>query len=514
MMDDNFSTIKQQNILDKLDRLMDKIDHQTTTIENQTTTIENQTMTIENQTITIEQLRSELTSKDSEIKKLKEQLGMNSQNSSKPPSTDGFNKPQPKSLRKASGKKAGGQKGHKGSGLKLMKAPDETFNHYPDRCKSCLKQQECASLFKVSSTRYEYDIMLESKLFCHKQYACKCPMQDNKRIKGTFPDSIKSSMQYGDNLRAFVVTLNTSGMIAIKRLHDILEGTFNIPISTGTISNMISSMSEILDPALSWIKNQVIASKVVHFDETSVPIDKKNNWIHCSSTSNLTHLTVEKKRGKEGIDSSGVLPKFNGIAIHDCWPSYFKYPNVTHGLCDTHLIRELTGIFENNPEQVWADKMIKHLWTMKLYKDNYIYNGFSEMKPLYLKFFLDTYDNIINRALEMNPVPKVVKAKRGRPVKGKTRALIDRLATHKASVCLFITDFKVPFTNNQAERDIRMTKVKKKIAGTFRTIDGADTFIKITSYISTLSKNGVGAFNAILEAIKGHSVQLLISVTE
>lgn len=136
------------------------------------------------------------------------------------------------------------------------------------------------------------------------------------------------------------------------------------------------------------------------------------------------------------------------------------------------------------------------------------------MKPLYLKFFLDTYDNIINRALEMNPLPKVVKAKRGRPAKGKTRALIDRLATHKASVYLFIIDFEVPFTNNQAERDIRMTKIKKKIAGTFRTIDGADTFIKITSYISTLSKNGIGAFNAILEAIKGHSVQLLISVTE
>jgi transposase len=506
-MNDNFSTQKQHNILDKLDRLMDKIDHQTMTIKNQTTTIE--------------QLRSEIKFKDhkltelvAENKKLKEQLGMNSQNSSKPPSTDGFNKPQPKSLRKPSGKKAGGQTGHKGSGLKLMKKPDETYDHYPDSCKSCPKLQECSALYKISSTRYEYDIVLETKLICHQQYACTCPMQENRKIKGTFPDSIKSSMQYGDNLRAFVVTLNTSGMIAIKRLHDILEGTFNIPISTGTISNIVSSMSEKLDPALSWIKDQVTRSEVVHFDETSVPIDKKNHWIHCSSTSKLTHLTVEKKRGKEGIASSDVLPKFNGIAIHDCWPSYFQFSNVTHGLCDTHLIRELTGIFENNPEQTWADEMIKHLYLMKLYKDNYIHNGFSEMKPLYLKFFLDKYDEIIIRALEMNPLPEVIKAKRGRPAKGKVRALIDRLLTHKASVCLFITDFKVPFTNNQAERDIRMTKVKKKIAGTFRTTDGANTFIKVTSYISTLAKNGVGTFNAILEAIKGNSVQLLIAATE
>lgn len=183
MMNDNFSLEKQQNILEKLDRMMDKIDHQTTTIENQTTTIEHQT-------ITIEELRSEITSKDSKLaelaaenKKLKEQLGMNSQNSSKPPSTDGFNKPQPKSLRKISGKKAGAQKGHKGSGLKLMKKPDETFDYYPDSCKSCPKRQECSSLFKVSSTRYEYDIVLETKLICHQQYACDCPMQDNQKIK-------------------------------------------------------------------------------------------------------------------------------------------------------------------------------------------------------------------------------------------------------------------------------------------------------------------------------------------
>jgi transposase len=512
-MKKNISIENELNILEKLDSLIDKIDRQSLIIESQT-------YTIENQTEIIEQLRSDLSNAasknfdlESENNNLKEQLGMNSKNSSKPPSSDGFNKPKPKSLRTSSGKKAGGQKGHKGKGLSLFKKPDHTISHYPSDCSNCPNKSVCDS-FRVSSTRYEYDIVLETKLTCHQQLACNCPMQNNQTIKGIFPENIKSSIQYGNDLRAFVVTLNASGMIAVKRLHDILKATFNIPISTGTINNILASINEKLTPAMAWIKDKVIASPIVHFDETSVPINKKNYWIHCSSTSKYTHLTIDKKRGKEGMDASGVLPEFTGIAIHDCWQSYFRFPKIKHGLCVAHLIRELTGIFENSPEQIWANDMIKHLYLMKQFKDNYIQNDCLSMKPLYLEHFLKRYVDIINKGLEMNPLLEVSEVKPGPVKKGKTRSLIDRLVKHKTSVCLFVTDFRVPFTNNQAERDIRMTKVKKKIAGTFRTSEGANTFIKITSYIGTLAKNGIGSFEAIKTAIQGQSIQLLKSATE
>ena len=519
-MTSKFPLKNEQNIIDKLDNLIDTVNRQTETIENQTgtiknqtETIENQTSVIENQTSVIENLRSELSEKNATIKKLKEQLGMNSQNSSKPPSTDGFTKPQPKSLRKPSGKKPGAQKGHKGNGFKLLKNPDETIKHYPVACEGCPNKLQCTS-FKVAATRYECDIVLETKLTCHKQMVCLCPMQNNERITGTFPESIKSTMQYGDNLRAFVVTLNTSGMIATKRLHDILKATFNVPISTGSINNMIASMDEKLNPVLDLIKTKVIDSEVVHFDETSIPVNGKNNWIHCSSTPKFTHLTVQEKRGEKGIISSGVLPNYDGIAIHDCWPAYFKFTDVSHGLCVTHLLRELTGIFENSPDQGWAEDMIKHLLLMKTYKDNFIANGLLEMKPLYLEHFLKRYDEIIDEGIKANQLTEIVKPKRGRPKKGKTRALLHRLSKHKESVCLFLTNFNVPFTNNQAERDIRMAKVKKKIAGTFRTSEGAQTFVKVMAYTSTLSKHGVGSFQSIKAAIKGKALNLLQAVTE
>jgi transposase len=498
-MNKNSSSKNEQNIIDKLDHLID--------------TVTRQTKTIENQTSVINKLRSELAEKNIIINKLKEQLGMNSQNSSKPPSTDGFKKPAPKSLRKPSGKKSGAQKGHKGKGLTLMKAPDETIEHYPNICEGCPNRLSCTS-FNVAATRYEYDVVLETKLTCHKQIVCSCPLHNNEKLSGSFPDSIKSSMQYGNNLRAFVVTLNTSGMIAIQRLHDILKATFGIPISTGAINNMIASMTEKLTPVLAVIKNKVTNSEVVHFDETGIPVNGKNRWIHCSSTDRFTHLTVEEKRGEEGVISSGVLPYFNGTAIHDCWQTYFKFTVPRHGLCVAHLLRELTGIFENNPEQLWADKMIKHLLLMNTYKDNFISNGFSEMKPLYLEHFLKRYDDILEEGIQMNPLPKKVKGKRGKPPKGKKRALLDRLSTHKVSVYLFATDFNVPFTNNQAERDIRMSKVKKKIVGTFRTPEGASTFVKIMAYVGTMSKNGIGAFEAIKAAVEGQALSLLLSATE
>ncbi len=502
-----------QNIIDKLDQLID-------TVNRQTETINNQTETINNQTEVINQLREELDSKTHENetlqeinKKLKEQLRKNSKNSSKPPSSDGFKKPKPKSLRKSSGKAPGAQKGHKGNGLKLLEAPDEIVQYFPKECQSCPYKLECNSC-EVSNTRYDIDIIVKTKVTVHQTMACKCQHRSNKVLSGVFPESIKGRLQYGDNLKALAVTLNTAGMVGIKRTHDILSSVFNVPISTGTIHAMVADTGLRLKNAVNLIRDNVISLDLAHFDETGLRVDKKLHWVHSASDNHYTYLTVETKRGVEGMDSSGVLPDFKGIAIHDFWKPYFRYDHLSHGVCNAHLLRELTGIFENHPEQLWADKMIKLLLQMKKLKDGLMDGGYRSLSEYYLDNFSLKYDAIVEEARKANPLPDKPKGKRGRQKKGKIRSLIERFATHKGKVCLFINDFKVPFDNNQAERDIRKIKIKQKVSGTFRTKEGADSFARIMSYIGTLAKNGVDSYNAIKAALSGQSMDLLKAVTE
>ena len=526
-MNSEISSKNNQNIIDKLDQLITTVNRQTETINrqtkvinNQTETINNQTEIINNQTEGINQLREELDSKTHENKtlqeinkKLKEQLGKNSKNSSKPPSSDGFKKPKPKSLRKPSGKAPGAQKGHKGNGLKLLEAPDKIVQYFPNECQSCPYKLACHSC-EVSDTRYDIDIIVKTKVTAHQKMACKCPQRNNKVIVGVFPESIKGRIQYGNNLKALAVTLNTAGMVGIKRTHDILSSVFNVPISTGTIHAMVAETGQRLKNAVNLIRDNVISLDLAHFDETGLRVDKKLHWVHSASDNHYTYLTVETKRGVEGMDSSGVLPDFKGIAIHDFWKPYFRYENLSHGVCNAHLLRELTGILENHPEQLWAEKMIKLLLQMKKLKDSLMDGGYSALSTYYLDTFSLKYDVLIEEARKANPIPDKPKGKRGRQKKGKTRSLIERFATHKGKVCLFINDFKVPFDNNLAERDIRMIKIKQKVSGTFRTKKGADSFVRIMSYIGTLAKNGVDSYKAIKAAVSGQSMDLLKAVTE
>ena len=526
-MNNDFSSKTNNELMDKINTLTaavesltttinnqtDTINNQTNTINNQTDTINNQTDTINNQTNTINSLIAINAEQAQIIKTLKESLNKNSNNSSKPPSSDGLNKPQPKSLRKPSGKSVGAQKGHKGNGLKLMKAPDEIVKHFPKECNNCPFQKQCDSC-RVSETRYNIDIIIDTEVIAHKVMTCECPYRKNKGVSGVFPESIKGRVQYGDNLKALVVTLNTAGMVGIKRTHDILSAVFNLPISTGTIHSMVSNTSGKLEDTVNFIRDKVKSLDIAHFDETGLRVDKKLHWVHNASNVLFTYLTVEEKRGSIGMDSSGILPDFKGIAVHDFWKPYFTYKTADHAICNAHLLRELTGIIENHPEQIWAENMINLLLQMKNLKDALITGGYMTLSQFYLKYFNSKYDTIVEAAIKANPIPDKPKGKRGRHKKGKIRALIERFASHKGEVCLFINDFNVPFDNNQAERDVRMIKVKQKVSGTFRSKEGADTFVRIMSYLGTMAKHGIDSYTAIKSALKGQSMDLLKTVTE
>jgi transposase len=329
-----------------------------------------------------------------------------------------------------------------------------------------------------------------------------CPLYGIKG-KGEFPDDVKAPVQYGENLQALVVALNTMGAVSVNRTHEILSSVFSIPLSTGTISAMVSKCAHGLTGIVDLIRNKTAASEIVHYDETGTRVDGTTMWVHDASNKAYTHLSIHENRGQAGMDAGGVLPYFAGTAVHDCWAPYWKYLSISHALCCSHLLRELIGVEENHPEQLWATGLKMLLLKMKKAKEKAVKKRKTHVSRYYLNTFDKRYDQLIAQAYKANPLSKTVKKARGRKKKGKIRALIERLDTFKASVCLFIKDFAVPFDNNQAERDIRMIKTKTKVSGCFRSIEGARDYLKIMSYVGTAKKQRINPYEAIRKAILG-----------
>lgn len=440
------------------------------------------------------------------IKELQEQLKMNSKNSSKPPSSDGLKKPpvnKNRSLRQSSGKKQGGQTGHQGTNLSIIANPNYVERHMASVCVSCPYHDTCLEHACVKETRHVIDAVVDVSVTAHEQIVVnECPLHGGKK-QGSFPNDVKATVQYGSNLNALVVALTTVGAVSINRTHEILGSVFSIPLATGTISNMVSRCAESLSGTKERIRQQMIRLGLIHCDETGTRVDGKTIWVHNASNGDFTYLTISTKRGKIGMDEADVLPHYHGIIVHDCWSSYWLYEDLTHAICCAHLLRELIGIEQNYPEQTWAKEFKELLLSMKKVRDKAALCGKIELSYYHLHKFEKQYDEIISKANEENPLPIITEKKRGKKKKGKVLSLISRLYAHKESVCQFVKNFGVPFDNNQAERDIRMIKVKTKVSGCFRSMKGAQQYLTIMSYVGTAKKHGINAYEAILNAITG-----------
>ena len=462
---------------------------------------------------TIRSLNDTVTELSQRIKELTERLGMNSRNSSKPPSSDNFEKPAPKSLRSPSGKKTGGQPGHPGSHLDITADPDEVIMHMPHACFGCPQRDICASRACVGEIRKVVDAVVTVKVTAHQSLVLDCPLHGISR-KGEFPEDVKASVQYGENLQALTIAMNTVGAVSLNRTQEILAGVFGIPLSTGTIVNMVNRCADGLAGILDVIREKVATSEVGHFDETGTSVAGKKHWVHSASSLLFTYLTVNAKRGHQGMEAGQVLPWFLGIAVHDCWLPYWKYSRILHALCCAHLLRELVAAQERHPGQEWAAEFKKLLLGMKAAKEQAVEMGESKLSEERLQEFSQEYDKIITKGRSENPPPPEdgnAAGKRGRKKKGKTLALIERLETHKASVCLFVNNFDVPFDNNLAERDIRMVKTKTKVSGCFRSLEGAENYLKIMSYVGTVKKHGRSAYDAIKQSLLGKSDFFLVN---
>ena len=450
---------------------------------------------------TIARLTQTIEAQNRRIEELLEQLNKNSRNSSKPPSSDGYKKPQPKSLRESSGRKAGGQDGHDGHHLSIDQPPKEVISHMPVGCAGCPLYEKCRGTACVAETRKVADAVIEIHVTAHEALAVTCPLT-GQNLRGSFPEDVKGPIQYGKNLQGLIVAFNTVGAVSANRIKEIFGSVFGIPLSTGTVSSMVYGFAEGLNGVMPDIREKVIYSPVSHFDETGLSVDGKLHWAHVASNDSFTYLYLSKKRGYVGMEEGAVLPRFHGIGIHDCWKPYWKY-DIQHGLCCAHLLRELQGVRENHPDQLWPQRFTALLLEMKQRKEEALTAGQGRLEPDILADISNRYDELIRQAYEENPEPVKVPGKRGKPKRGKLLALIDRLRDYKASVCLFAENFAVPFDNNQAERDLRMVKVKTKVSGCFRTETGAEGFLKIMSYVGTARKQGVNPFTAILRALAG-----------
>lgn len=459
----------------------------------------------------IEKLNKTIDELNATIKELREQLNKNSGNSSKPPSSDGYKKkPITKSLREKSGKRPGGQNGHTGKYLSVDSEPDEIVRHYHSDCVHCPYKEQCVEKACTKETRHVIDAVVDVKITAHeKMFVKKCPLCGSAKT-GEFPADITNYVQYGKNLEALVVSLNTVGAVSVNRVHEIIGNVFNIPLSTGTIKNMVTRCADKIKPILKDIRSALTISPILHCDETGTRVEGKTRWVHDASNEYYTYLTLNSKRGYEAMKEADILPHYTGTVVHDCWSPYWKFDSASHQLCCAHLLRELNGVTENHPEQTWAKKFKALLLKMKKAKERAIEKGKTKLCYSSVHRYKNQYDELISLAYSENPLPEQKKGKRGKKKRGKVLSLIDRFAKYKGQVCLFLENFSVPFDNNQAERDIRNIKIKTKVSGCFRSIDGAVEYLNIMSYIGTARKHGLNSFSAVLAAVCGNPFSFAI----
>ncbi|MFK8186552.1 MAG: IS66 family transposase, partial [Phormidesmis sp.] len=412
-------------------------------------------------------LVSRLAEVEARLEKLENQQKKDSRNSSKPPSGDGFGK-RTKSLRKKSERPSGGQKGHPGSTLEWSEAVDTVVNHPVNVCEHC-----GSSLATSAVVGHEYRQVhelppLRLQVIEHQAAVKRCE-QCERITRGQFPPDVSNWVQYGKALRGLMMYLMNAQLLPSDRTCELLREVFGCDISEGTLYTAREKCFEQLEPVEQQIKAAIAQAEVAHFDESGLRVNGKLWWLHVASTAELTYYCVHPKRGQKAIDEMDILPNFDGISVHDGWASYFLY-DCAHALCNAHHLRELRFVVERY-KQPWAEQMSTLLCTIKKQVEAAQELGQRSLSADCITEFERQYQTLLSDGFEANPPPPVdenAPQKKGRAKQSPPKNLLDRLHLHDTAVLAFMYDFRVPFDNNQAERDVRMMKLKQKISGCFR----------------------------------------------
>jgi len=438
------------------------------------------------------------------IQKLEDQLAKNSSNSGKPPSSDGYKQPAPKSLRKRSRRRSGGQAGHRGETLKMVEAPKHITVHRVKECQHCghsMKRQKASGHEK----RQVFDVPpMKIEVTEHRAEIKDCPCC-GKESRAPFPSEASKAVQYGREIKGQMVYLNTEQHIPLERTCDLLEEFYSHRPSEGTLVTACAEAAQKVAKSNEAVKEHLVEhEKVAHFDETGMMINGILNWLHTASTLRLTSYAIHSKRGSVAMNAINILPRFKGRAIHDDLASYFQY-ELEHGLCNAHHLRTLLFLVEQYPQK-WIEPLKDLLLKIKKKVETAKENLQTALGVRQRNLFNTAYDQLMAQGLRANPPPSEKSRKPGQRGKLKqtpARNLLLRLRKHKEAVLAFMYDFNVPFDNNLAERDLRMMKVKQKVSGGFRSAEGAQNFCQIRSYLSTARKNGTKALAALRLAFAG-----------
>ena len=419
------------------------------------------------------------------INLLAAKLGLNSDNSSKPPSQDPKRPRGSKQRTKGIKRKPGGQDGHEGTTLKQVPNPDHIKILEIDR-----RTLPRGTYSQIGfDTRQVIDIKISTEV---TEYRAEI-LQDEAghQFVADFPDGVTRPAQYGPSVKAHSVYMSQFQLLPYDRIRDYFTDQCQIPISAGSIFNFNKEAYVLLGTFEALVRRQLTQQDVLNADETGINVNSKTLWLHTLGNDQWTLFFPHQKRGGDAMKAMGVLNDFHGILCHDHWKPYFNF-NCLHALCNAHHLRELEWAWDQD-NQKWAQNMKALLIEINTAVE--AAGGCLTKKEA--QKFRSRYRNILTRGNRECPAPQEVNNKPGRIARSKSRNLLERLREFETETLRFMADKRVPFTNNQGENDIRMTKVQQKISGCFRSFEGAQMFCRIRGYLSTCRKQGVAPTKAL-----------------
>lgn len=453
----------------------------------------------------VQSLLAQLAKQQQQILELQARLGKNSTNSSKPPSSDGLGKPAPKSLRLPGQRPIGAPKGHSGNTLRQSEAVDVLIEHFgPAQCSAC------------QSTLVDHEVLERRQVF--ELPALRAQVIEHQRMRsicscgtvhmGVFPVDVSASLQYGARLKAVCVNLNQQQFVPLGRTSELMADTFGVAVSETSVLAFAHEAAQVLQPIYREIGQAVQAAPVVCADETGIRIQGKLEWLHCAVTPSLSYLEHHPKRGMLAIEAIGILPLFKGTLVHDGLQSY-KQLECAHSLCNAHHLRELMYVHDSLNEKAfddWAGQMMHTLVQGK--KEVDALGG--PLPAERMQWYEGQWLALLERGERLNPRQErgdSFTAKRGKPKQSTQFNLLVRLRQYKDDVWRFASDVGAPFTNNLAEQALRMSKVRQKVSGCFRTDAGANTFFTIRSYLQTMRKQRVNLFDCLVSVFEANPIK-------
>jgi transposase len=436
------------------------------------------------------------------IAELEARLAKDSHNSSKPPSSDPpFRKPPPRSQRKVSGRKPGGQKGHHGSTRNLVDEPDHVVVMALEGACPCGRCRSRIDVELLPERRQVIELVIRREVTEYRVVAGACAC--GRQHRSDFPEDVSAPVQYGPAVSAFAVYMTQYQLLPFERTAAVLDELAGIAISPGSIYSAVQTAAARVQAPVAAIREALVGAPLAHADETGVRVGRTLHWLHVLCTASLTAYFPHARRGREAIEAFGLLIRFAGVLVHDHWKPYAAL-SCQHAYCNAHHLRELIAIAETIPSQrPWAEDLIALLCEANTLTSEARAAGFAALPAPLVRAIQTRYDAILDIAKARNPAREPKSGSRRRVRQSPAHNLVKRLSDNRHAVLRFVTDLRVPFDNNQAERDVRMPKLKQKVSGCFRSEQGIAHFADIRSYLSTLRKQSADVFKSLILTFQG-----------